>query len=384
MSKLFLRSALIFCVGVGTASTAFAQQVSLTINNGRVTLKAQNATVRQILDEWARVGGTKVVNGEKIVSQPVTLTLVDEPEGSALEIVLRSAAGYIVAERANPAANVSRYERILVMARSTPVAAAAGQSANAYTANGPTPPGGNFMAEGPVNADDDDPPQPVAPVVNPYAQGTAAVANAAAGVNPNSGVPGMGTGLGQQQQAATAAGNPGSVSPQQGANMTPPGYSNVYGQTGSTQLGTGTASQSSSFGSTTTGAAGSPAGSTVNVNPPETKFDYANPQKYFQQRSQQNGQNFQPYPGVPLSGTAAGSGTPSASTPPAAGGTPGTVTPTQTGGINPYSPNFNPYNLPAGQGVPSSNGTPATPVEPDRAKYANPYVQPSSSSQPPE
>jgi hypothetical protein len=368
MSKLFLRSALILCIGSWSGS-AFAQQVSLTMNNGRVTLKATNATVRQILDEWARVGGTKVVNADKLAGQPVTLTLVDEPEGQALETVLRSAAGYMVSERTNPAPNGSRFERIMLMGRTTPVAATASASnQNAYTANGPTPPGGSFQAEGPVNADDDgDPPQPTAPVVNPYAQ--AGAPGAVAGSNAN-GVPGMGTGLGQQQ--AAAAGVAGQQQPQQ--NVQPnPGYSNVYGQ-GNAATGVGTPGSATGTGTISTSG-----------SQPETKFDYANPQKYFQQRGQQGSQQgtaMQPYPGVPMSPTATGTGT---GTGTATGATPGTgapgtiTTPQQVpNNQNPYSPNFNPYNLPAGGGVPSTTpGTAtATPVEPDRAKYANPYMQP--------
>jgi hypothetical protein len=368
MSKLFLRSALILCIGSWSVSAAFAQQVSLTMNDGRVTLKAQNATVRQILDEWARVGGTKVVNAEKIANQPVTLTLIDEPEGRALDTILRSTAGYLVSERTNPTPAGSRFERIMVMARSTAVtttASAGTSNQNRFTAGGPTPPGGVFSPEGPVNADEDEPPQPMAPVVNPYAPAAAVSSTGGPGAvsgttNVNAGIP-MGTGVGQQQQPA--------VTPN-------PGYSNVYGQPGVP-------------GSvpTTTGGAGAA------TNPPE-KFDYANPQKYFQQRQQQ-GNPMQPYPGVPLSSNASGTGTATSSTgaqTPASTGVPGTgaagtVTPTVPPGtpsnLNPYSPNFNPYNLPAGQGVPGATGTtpPPTPVEPDRAKYANPYVQPGT--QPP-
>jgi hypothetical protein len=363
MSKLFFRSALILCLGSWSASAAFAQQVSLTLNNGRVTLKATNATVRQILDEWARVGGTKIVNGDKVGGQPVTLTLVDEPEGQALETVLRSAAGYMVAERANPAPNTSRFERIMLMGRTTPVTAAASNNSNAY--GNPAPPGGTFQAEGPVTADDDpEPPQPTAPVVNPYAQ--AAPAGAPGTVNPNAnGVPGMGTGLGQQQAAAAAA-------QQQQNAIANPGYSNVYGQANS---GMGTA----------TGAAGVQSGATGTVTTsgaqPEVKFDYANPQKYFQQRGNQNTSSMQPYPGVPLSPTAQGTG----AGPATPAGTPGTVNPTTPSNQNPYSPKFNPYNLPAGGGVPAATpGTVSTPtpVEPDRAKYANPYVQPAVQQQP--
>ena len=68
-----------------TAAAASAQQVQLTISNGRVSLFARDATLRQILTEWSRVGQTKIVNLERIPGGPLTLQLVDQPEDQALE-----------------------------------------------------------------------------------------------------------------------------------------------------------------------------------------------------------------------------------------------------------------------------------------------------------
>jgi hypothetical protein len=108
-----------------------AADVQLTIANGRVTLVATNATVREILAEWARVGQTRVVNGERVAGAPVTLELRDVPESQALAIVLRAVSGYIAAPRAVPDASVSKFDRILVMPASAPPRAAA---------TGPAPP----------------------------------------------------------------------------------------------------------------------------------------------------------------------------------------------------------------------------------------------------
>ena len=50
-----------------SASTAAAQserKLELTFRDGTVTLVAANVTVREILDEWARRGGTRILNGE--------------------------------------------------------------------------------------------------------------------------------------------------------------------------------------------------------------------------------------------------------------------------------------------------------------------------------
>jgi hypothetical protein len=84
---------------LGVAATSSAQAVSLQFNNGRVTLNAQNAPIRTILVEWARLGGTRIVNGDRVGGAPVTLELTDMPERAALDILLRTAAGYVVTAR---------------------------------------------------------------------------------------------------------------------------------------------------------------------------------------------------------------------------------------------------------------------------------------------
>ena len=96
-------------------------EVQLSIANGRVTLIATNATVREILAEWSRIGQTRVVNGEKVPGAPVTLELRDIPESQALAIILRSVGGYIAAPREVPLASVSKFDRILVMPTVAPV-----------------------------------------------------------------------------------------------------------------------------------------------------------------------------------------------------------------------------------------------------------------------
>jgi hypothetical protein len=109
------------------ASTASAE-VQLSIRDGRVTLVATNATVRQILTEWARVGQTKIVNVDRIPGGPLTLQFTNLPEQEALDILLRSVTGYMAAPRPVPVATLSHYDRILVLATAAtprvPVAAA--------------------------------------------------------------------------------------------------------------------------------------------------------------------------------------------------------------------------------------------------------------------
>jgi hypothetical protein len=110
---------------VACALPANAQQLTLHISNGRVTLDAVNVSARQILAEWARIGGTNVVGADKITGAALTLKLVDTPERQALDIILRNVAGYMAAPRRVASAGASAYDRILVMATSVSAAQAA-------------------------------------------------------------------------------------------------------------------------------------------------------------------------------------------------------------------------------------------------------------------
>jgi hypothetical protein len=142
------------------ASTASAE-VQLSIRNGRVTLLATNATVRQILTEWARIGQTKIVNVERIPGGPLTLQLTNVPEQEALDILLRAVTGYMAVPRPVAVANLSQYDRILVM----PTAAVA----RVPVAAAPTPVAQQRppVFQPPPDADDDQPsvpPQPRGPL----------------------------------------------------------------------------------------------------------------------------------------------------------------------------------------------------------------------------
>jgi len=134
---------------LATGSTAFAQ-VQLSIRDGRVTLVAKDATVRQILAEWARVGQTRIINAERMPGGPITMQLTDAPEEQALDLLLRNVSGYVAAPRAAVVSTLSRYDRILVM----PTAAAARQPLVAAASVSPVAqrPG---VAPSPDTADDE-------------------------------------------------------------------------------------------------------------------------------------------------------------------------------------------------------------------------------------
>ncbi len=122
------RILLTLAIACALATPAAAQQLTVTFNDGLVTVDASSVPVRTILNEWAQRGGTKIVGVERISGAPLTIKLVDVPEAQALEVILRSVAGYMAAPRSS-GAGASIYDRILVMATSSPPPAAAARPA---------------------------------------------------------------------------------------------------------------------------------------------------------------------------------------------------------------------------------------------------------------
>jgi len=103
--------AIIAVTSVGAAGT-----VHVTMHDGLVSVDAQNATLRELLEAYAQAGQTTIANLEKIpASPPLTLTLTDVPEPQALDIVLRSLSGYLAMPRAANRPSASRYDRIVIV-----------------------------------------------------------------------------------------------------------------------------------------------------------------------------------------------------------------------------------------------------------------------------
>lgn len=140
MKKTLLRSALVAALALGVSGTAAAGELKLTMQDGRVTIIADNVPLRQILQEWARVGQTKIVNADKMSGPAITLQLVNAPERDALDILLRSASGYIAAPRPVPVANAAFYDRVTIMPTSRAPAATASNSAPPPTFQRPPQP----------------------------------------------------------------------------------------------------------------------------------------------------------------------------------------------------------------------------------------------------
>ncbi len=122
-----LAAVLVCCATLAQAQAPLRLQISA----GRVTLHAQNVPVRTILAEWARLGGARIVNGDRIAGSPLTLDLEGVSERQALDIILRGVSGYVLAARAPGVSNgASMYDRIMILPTSvaprnpTPTAAA--------------------------------------------------------------------------------------------------------------------------------------------------------------------------------------------------------------------------------------------------------------------
>jgi hypothetical protein len=110
-------------VGVGLLAFALClsgpvtarADVTVSLADGRATIVARNATLRQVLAEWARVGGTRIVNLERVAGAPDSFELRNVPEAKALATLLRSVAGYIAAPRRATSRGASLYDRILIL-----------------------------------------------------------------------------------------------------------------------------------------------------------------------------------------------------------------------------------------------------------------------------
>ena len=101
------------------ALPARAQGVKLRFHDGLVTLSTQNAPLRAILSEWARQGGTTIVNGERVAGPPMSLELNAVSERQALDVLLRGVSGYMLAPRPLGTPGVSVFDRIMILPTST-------------------------------------------------------------------------------------------------------------------------------------------------------------------------------------------------------------------------------------------------------------------------
>jgi len=102
-------------VALSAPGLAAAGEVRLVIKDGRVVLVARDATLREILVEWERVGGTRIVNRDRVPGTRLTLELANVTEDQALTTLLRPIAGYLASRRLGPEGGASGFSRIILM-----------------------------------------------------------------------------------------------------------------------------------------------------------------------------------------------------------------------------------------------------------------------------
>jgi hypothetical protein len=148
MKQLILRCVLLAAFATAWAVPASAGELKLSMQDGRVTILADNVPLRQILQEWARVGQTQVVNADKLSNQLVSLQLVNATEREALDVLLRSANGYIAAPRATALAGAATFDRVTIFVSSK---AAPTQAASAAAPTFQRPPMVDDVDDVPIN-----------------------------------------------------------------------------------------------------------------------------------------------------------------------------------------------------------------------------------------
>ena len=118
-------------LGLLTAGNAAAQKLSLRIEQGLVTLDAENVTVNEVLARWSQATGLNVVvsRGGPGSDVPVSLHLDGVPERDALRMVLRDLSGYIMGERRDPLTGLVTIDRLMILPQSAAMPSAAAAAA---------------------------------------------------------------------------------------------------------------------------------------------------------------------------------------------------------------------------------------------------------------
>jgi hypothetical protein len=94
-----------------------ARKLDISFNEGRVTIVAEGVTLSEIFAEWARKGGSRIVNAERLPGTRVMPTeFKDQPEAEVLRTLLREAPGYGAAMRTNAPAGASTVQTVWILA----------------------------------------------------------------------------------------------------------------------------------------------------------------------------------------------------------------------------------------------------------------------------
>jgi hypothetical protein len=134
--------ACVFGAGNGLTAQTQGRKLDVSFNNGNVTILAENVTLREIMAEWGRKGGSRIVNAEKLGGTAIPyIEFKDQPEVVVLRSLLRDVPGYGAAPRIAPAANASSLEAVFILAtRAVPVSGASAAPPAAQPIQQATPP----------------------------------------------------------------------------------------------------------------------------------------------------------------------------------------------------------------------------------------------------
>jgi hypothetical protein len=119
LSRVATAVAAVLIAFVAPAKAQGPRKLEISFDNGMVTLVAENVTLRDILTEWARKGGSRMINAEKLAGNPVYLTeFKNQPESLVLRTLLSDAPGYGMAMR-TPAPGASSIATVTILATRT-------------------------------------------------------------------------------------------------------------------------------------------------------------------------------------------------------------------------------------------------------------------------
>ena len=113
--------------------------IQFSIRDGRVVLVATDASIADIMAEWAKIGHTKIVNADKLPKDVVTLELRNVSERQVLDILLRTTSGFIAALRDVGDPSASLFDRIIIMPPSAPPPPTVNASAAPQNRRAPAP-----------------------------------------------------------------------------------------------------------------------------------------------------------------------------------------------------------------------------------------------------
>jgi hypothetical protein len=125
----------------GQAPPPTGPKVQITFEEGgTVSLVANGATLREILEEWTRKGGTPFVGADRLSGGPLTLQYQRRPETEVVGSLLRSASGVMMAPRLDASTGASQLQVVYVLATSSATPATSSYSTPVYNNPAPTQP----------------------------------------------------------------------------------------------------------------------------------------------------------------------------------------------------------------------------------------------------